>query len=79
MKRKVLAILSNRWKPANTVRYLELECLEDGTVESEKRLRRRPAKPVYDEVWENDEGRADLDHCDRMRRHYKHELVKPKE
>jgi len=29
-------------------------------------------------VWENDEGRSDLDSCNRMRRHYKHKLLKPK-
>jgi hypothetical protein len=78
-KRTVLVILSDRIRPEKTVRYFELDCLEDGTVEREERLKRRPTKPVYDEVWENDDGRSDLDSCNRMRRHYKHKLLKPKE
>ncbi len=78
MKRNILVILSNRIQPKKTTRYFELECLDDGTVEREERLKRRPTKPIYDEVWENDEGRSDLDSCNRMRRHYKHPLLKPK-
>ncbi len=78
MTRKVLTILSNRFTPNKTPLYLELDCKSDGTIVKEKRLRTPPRKPVYEEVWENDDGKSSLDSCTRMKKHYRHKLLKPK-
>jgi hypothetical protein len=77
MKRKILVILSNRFLPSATVRYLELDCESDGSIVEERRLRGKPRKPIYDEVWQNDEGKKSLESCTRIRRHYGHALEKP--
>lgn len=78
MKRKILIILSNRynrtWKP----RILELDCDDKGNILKQRPLRGLPGKPVYDEVWENDEGRTDFTSCRNFRRKYGHKLQKPK-
>jgi hypothetical protein len=79
MKRTVLAILSNRFNRSQAPIYLELRCKEDGTILEEKKLRAAPRKPVYDEVWQNDDARQSLDSCTRMKRHYRHPLLKPRE
>lgn len=76
--RKVLVILSNRFTPLEEPRFLEITCQADGTILEEKRLRRRPARPVYDEVWENNDARQSLDSCKSVKRHYRHPLLKPK-
>jgi hypothetical protein len=76
--RQVLVILSNRFRPLEEPRFLEIRCQSDGTILEEKRLRRTPAKPVYDEVWENNDARQSLDSCKSVKRHYKHPLIKPK-
>jgi hypothetical protein len=78
MKRTVLTILSNRFTRNQPPIYLELRCKEDGTILEEKKLRSAPRKPIYDEVWENDDARQSLDSCTRMKRHYKHPLLKSK-
>lgn len=77
MKRTVLVILSNRFKPTAEPRFVEIVCEEDGTILSETPLKKRPAKAVYDEVWENNDARQSLDSCKSVKRHYKHPLIKP--
>ncbi len=76
MKRKVLVILSNRFTPLKPARYMELECKPDGSILTETALKRVPKKAVYDEVWENDEGRTELSSCHRIKRKYDHPLQK---
>lgn len=76
VKRTVLVILSDRLAPLSKPRFFEIECQPDGTVLSERRLRRAPAKAIYDEVWKNEEGKTSLDSCRSMKRHYKHPLLK---
>jgi hypothetical protein len=71
----VLVILSNRLDPKWRTRYYQIHSKPDGTVLREVELKRRPASE-FDEVWENDDGRTSIDSCTRMRRHYKHPLIK---
>lgn len=78
MQRKVLVILSNRFRPLEEPRYIEILCKDDGTILKERRLPRRPSRPIFDEVWENDDARQSLDSCKSVKRHYKHPLLKPK-
>lgn len=78
MKRRVLVILSNRLERLKPPRYVEVECDSKGTILGEKRLRSAPRKGAYEEVWENDEGKPTMDLCTRMKRHYKHPLLKRK-
>jgi len=78
-KRKVLVILSNRWNRTQTPRFLELDCDPEGNILTERRLRGSPAKPVYDEVWENDQGKNDFAACHRFSRKYGHKLQRPKQ
>jgi hypothetical protein len=79
MTRKVLTILSNRFTPTKTPIYLELDCKSDGTIVKEKRLRALPRNAAYDEVWENNDGKNSLDSCTRMKKHYKHKLLRAKQ
>jgi len=72
----VLVILSNRFRPLEEPRFVEILCRPDGTILEEKPLRRRPTKPVYDEVWENNDARQSLDSCRSVKRHYRHALLK---
>lgn len=74
--RKVLVILSNRFEPLKPAKYIELECKPDGTILKETPLKKAPSKPIYDEVWENDEGKPSLDLCTRMNKKYNHPLTK---
>jgi hypothetical protein len=76
MTRKVLTILSNRFTPTKTPIYLELDCKSDGTIVKETRLRALPRNAAYDEVWENNDGKNSLDSCTRMKKHYKHKLLR---
>jgi hypothetical protein len=76
MTNHVLVILSNRLDPSWKTRYYEIDSKKDGSVVKEVLLKRRPTQAVYDEVWENDDGKTDLDSCTRMKRHYKHALLK---
>lgn len=78
MTNQVLVILSNRLDPQWKTRYYDIECKPDGTVLKEVLLKREPKKAAYDEVWENDDGKTDIDSCTRMKRHYKHPLLKAK-
>ncbi len=78
MKRKILVILSNRWNRRQRARYLELDCDAKGNILKQRVLRGVPAKPLYHEVWENDEGRTDLDSCHNFRRYYGHKLQQPR-
>ena len=75
-QRKVLVILSNRFNRSQKPHYFELDCKSDGTVLEERKLRREPRKPEYDEVWENDDGKSSIDSCPRMSRKYRHSLEK---
>lgn len=77
--RKVLVILSNRFRPLEEPRFIEILCQSDGSILEEHRLRKRPTKAVYDEVWENDDAKDSLDSCRSVKRHYRHALIKPKD
>lgn len=76
--RKVLVILSNRWDRNQKLKYVELDANEKGDILNDRPLRSEPRKPIYDEVWENDEGKADIATCNRFSRKYPHKLEKPK-
>ena len=76
MKRKVLVILSNRWNRSQKLRYVELDADDKGNVLKERPLGAQPRKPIYDEVWENDQGKATWAACNRFRRKYPHPLEK---
>ncbi len=75
-KRKILIILSNRFSRSQKPRYVELECDNEGNIEKEKPLRSEPRKAEYNEIWENDEGRTSFSSAYRMKRKYKHPLLK---
>jgi hypothetical protein len=72
--RKVLVILSNRFNRLQQPKYLELEAKADGSILRQRSLRGTPRKPIYDEVWENDDAKTSLDSCTRMRHRYNHPL-----
>jgi hypothetical protein len=76
-RRKILVILSNRFDRNAKRRFLEIEADEKGTILEEKTLRSEPRKPIFDEVWENDEGKKDMTSCNRFSRKYRHRLEKP--
>lgn len=76
--RKVLVILTNRFQSSAKPKYFEMSCREDGTILSEVQLKSAPRQPVYDEVWENNDGKTSVDSCTRMTRKYTHPLQKPK-
>jgi hypothetical protein len=76
--RKVLVILSNRFNRNQKHKFFEVEADEKGTILKEKSVRSQPRTPVYDEVWENDEGKTDMASCNRFRRKYPHPLEKPR-
>jgi hypothetical protein len=76
MKNRVLVILSNRLDRTWKRRHFDLVSKPDGTVLKEVLLKRPPKSRVYDEVWENDDGKTDIDSCTRMKRHYKHPLLR---
>ena len=76
MKRKVLVILSNRLNRTQKVRFVELEVENDGSILKERPLGRPPRQPRYDEVWENDDGKASISSCNSFKRKYRHPLEK---
>lgn len=76
--RKVLVIMSNRLNRFQKSRYVALKCDEKGNILEEAPLRAEPRRAIYDEVWENDEGRTSLSSCYRIKRRYQHPLVKAK-
>ena len=78
MKRKILIILSNRWNRNQKAKFVELDSNEKGQILKERPLRSEPRKPIYDEVWESDEGKTTLSSAYRMKRKYGHALQKPK-
>ncbi len=78
MKRKILVILSNRWNRSQKLRFVELDADNKGNVLKERPVRAQPRKPIYDEVWENDEGKTTWAACNRFRRRYPHPLEKPR-
>ena len=78
MKRKVLVILSNRLNRLQKARFIELDCDEEGNILKEHPLRSQPRKPVYHEVWENDDDKVDFTSCHSFKRKYRHVLEKPK-
>lgn len=73
-RRKVLVILSNRLDRNQTVRYFELECDDKGNILEQKTLRRAPGEARFAEVWENDDGKTDIDSCRSFKRKYRHPL-----
>lgn len=74
--RKILIILSDRLNRQKKPRHFELLCKPDGTILKETPLKRLPAKPCYEEVWQNEEGKPTLATCTRMSRMYRHPLEK---
>jgi hypothetical protein len=78
VKRKILVVLSNRFDRNQKYKFIEVDADEKGTILKEKPLRAAPRDPVYDEVWENDQGKSDMASCNRFRRKYPHKLEKPK-
>jgi len=78
MKRKVLVILSNRLAPIEPAKHLEILCDDEGSVLSQRKLSRPPTQPIYDEVWQNEEGRTSFDSTHSFKRRYGHRLQKPK-
>jgi hypothetical protein len=78
MKRKVLVILSNRLNRLQKPRFIEVDSDEEGNILKERPLRGQPRKPIYHEVWENDDGKTDFASCHRFKRKYSHPLQKPK-
>ena len=56
---------------------LELDCDAEGNILKQHRLRGVPSKPIYHEVWENDEGRTDFASCHKFRRKFRHKLQRP--
>ena len=78
MKRKVLVILSNRLNRLQKPRFIEVDSDEEGNILKERPLRGQPRKPIYHEVWENDDGKTDFVSCHRFKRKYSHPLQKPK-
>ena len=78
MKRKVLVILSNRLNRLQKPRFIEVDSDEKGNVLKERPLRGQPRKPIYHEVWENDDGKTDFSSCHSFKRKYRHSLEKPK-
>ncbi len=75
MKRKVLIILSDRLNRLQKPHYLELDCDDQGTILKQRRLRAEPKQAIYQEVWENDEGRRDMETCHRFHKKYVHRLI----
>jgi hypothetical protein len=78
MKRRILVILSNRWNRSQKLLFVELAADDKGNVLKESPLGSRPRKSIYDEVWENDEGKTSWAACNRFRRKYPHPLEKRK-
>jgi hypothetical protein len=78
MKRTVLVILSNRLNRSQKPRFIEVNCDEEGNILKQRALRTQPRKPLYDEVWENDDGKTDFASCHSFKRKYGHPLQKPK-
>jgi hypothetical protein len=70
--RDVLVILSNRLDTFHKLKFFELKADDEGTILKQRKLTATPSKAIYDEVWENDEGRIDLELCNRFKRRYGH-------
>ena len=71
-KRDILVILRNRFAPNQKPRFFVLECDAEGGILSETPLKKEPTKAIYDEVWENDEGKDCVKFCHRIKRLYRH-------
>jgi len=78
MKRKVLVILSNRLNHFQKPRFIEISCDQEGNILKQRALRSQPRQPLFDEVWENDDGKTDFSSCHSFKRKYGHALQKPK-
>ncbi len=76
--RQVLVILSNRLDRNQKLRFFEIDCDDKGNILREHPLRDRPRQPLYDEVWENDDGKTSISSCNRFKRKYRHPLERPK-
>lgn len=75
-KRKILVILSNRLNPRQKIRFVELDCDDKGNIFREHPLRGQPRRPLYEEVWENEDGKTSVSSCTRFKRRYRHPLEK---
>ncbi len=75
--RTVLVMLKNRFTPLAAIRFVEIECQQDGTILQEKILRSEPKEARFAEVWFNDEGKKSIADCTRFKRLYRHKLEKP--
>ncbi len=76
--RKVLVIFSNRLNRLEKPHFLEIECNDKGDVLSEHKLRAEPKGPIYDEIWENDDGKTDFASCHNFKRKFGHKLQRKK-
>jgi hypothetical protein len=74
--REVLVILSNRLNFFQKHVFFEIKADDQGTVLKQTKLKSAAPKPIYDEVWENDEGRIDLNGCHRFAKKYGHKLLR---
>jgi hypothetical protein len=72
--RDVLVILSNRLNTFQKPKFFELKADDEGTILKQKKLRAQPGTANYDEVWENDEGRTEVESCNRFKRRYGHKF-----
>ncbi len=75
-RRKILLVLTNRWNRNQKPVFVELEADNQGAIHEHRPLRAQPKKPLYDEVWENDEGRREWAECNKFKRKYSHPLEK---
>ncbi len=78
-RRKVLVILSNRLNRLQPPRHVEVDCDDKGNIFKERVLRSAPRTAIYDEVWENDDGKTSFSSCTRFKRKYRHRLEKPRQ
>ena len=76
--RTILVILLNRFIPSVAPRYVEVDCDDKGDILKERPLKREPKDPIYDEVWQNDDGKSEISSCNSFKRKYRHALEKKK-
>jgi hypothetical protein len=74
--RTVLVILLNRFIRSVKPIYIEVASDEKGNILNERQLKSEPKKAIYDEVWENDDGKTEISSCNHFKRKYRHALEK---
>ncbi len=77
-KRTVLVILLNRFIRSVKPIYIEVESDDKGNILNERQLKGVPKEAIYDEVWENDDGKKEISSCNHFKRKYRHALEKKK-